>query len=325
MKKTILKNHILFFTSNHETMKELFIPRHLKILVLVSLIIIVATLFLALIKKRLFVLVDVEVSKIAFKLKEDVPNFLSIEDNVSGVKRIIISSFNFAAFKSDTIYSSNEPSNQIVFNTPNIANLNLNMGTSAELSVFSPNRLKVYLANYNRDFFIVPLNDSSILSTDLLNEVDSIHYTTTFISPLDNKIEVYFEADTTLCIVEGDVFNINNVKFLRGEKQQSSILSGNVYIEDLNKSIKLSKNCKLRMNTKEEFTITSLTICGATIHITMEGYTDELYIGNYNRNHAPSMLEYLYNNNQIIILFSSFMAFLNFYLFLLSQYKARNT
>lgn len=304
-------------------MKGFYFSRHLKILVAVSLIIIVTILLLALVKKRLFIVIDVKVSKIAFQLKEDIPNFFSLEDKVSGLKKINISSFTFAAIQSDTIYSSNDPTNQIVFNTPNVANLNLNMGTTAELSVLSPTRLKVYLANYNKEFSIVPQKDSSILSTDMLKEVGFIHYTTTVISPLDNKIQIDFEADTSLYIEEGDVFNINNVKFLRGEKLQSSILSGNVYIEDLNKTIELTKNCKLRLNTNEEFTITSLTISGPTIYVTMEGYTDELFIGNYNRNHAPSMLEYLYNNNYIIILFSSFMAILNFYLFLLSQYKAR--
>jgi hypothetical protein len=319
-----VKNLIPFSTNNHETMKNFFIPHHLKILGAVSLIIIASIIFMVLKKKRVFVIINVEVAKVTFQLKEDISNFLSIEDKVIGINKINISSFYYAIINSDTIYSSNEPSNQIVFNTPNIANLNLNTGTTAELSILSPYRLKLYLANFKRDFSIIPRNDSSFFSSDILKEADSVYtYNSTVIYPLDDRIEIDFEADTSVFIEEGDVFNINNLKFTRGEKQQSSILSGNVYIEDLSKSIELSKNCKLVLNSNEEFTITSLTIYGSIIHLTMEGYTDELYIGNYNRNNAPSILEYLYNNNYLIILFNSFMAILNFYLFLLSQYKAR--
>ena len=100
------------------------------------------------------------------------------------------------------------------------------------------------------------------------------------------------------------------------------MLGGSLQIEETGKTVELSKNRAIAFDADDRFDITELSIENGTITLIFEGHTSSMRIGQAGTGYIPSILEYLYENNFLVMLFNSYMVVLTFMIAISDKWKA---
>lgn len=304
------------------------------------------TLFLlASIKKKVFITGQLEVSHIEMKLDEIVPNFLSINTSSTPLKQLRICTFNSINIPLDSANISilpidNDNTSNVIIKGACLNELDLRSGNRLTVSILGKgNKMRLSGNNFTTVLQLSPMSDtvsfdlkeSFVKGKKVLENIslqfESDRFTNAITSkPLNNEFEIVYQSDTLLYFEEPNTFLVKKLRFENPDKsiRGSTIIDGSIHIEGINSTIQLSKNKKVHFPAHETFEITHFLIKDGVIKINFEGYTEEMVIGHYGNSYVPSILEYLYKNNYLLVLFNSFMTIITFLLFIKRESKSKS-
>jgi hypothetical protein len=330
----------------------------LKILVYSSILIGITLITLFFVKKVVYIILELEVSKVSFMLNKDVESFLSITSNQRCTfKTISVDQFSKAYYiqKKLSANTTNDgnlidsisilPANddvisQLMLTNANINNINIRRKTHLSMEAINkPSSLKLSFTDYHEQITILRANSKKAIHIEsndykLSNgecpaggcDLNSNRIT---LVPKDGVLNIWLHPDSVFSLEEDDVLSVTNLclmtdverdnSYSDSSNARSTILSGTLRIPVLEKEIKLAKRTKVLFSPSDNFYITGLQVSGKSIKLTIEGYTNNIQVGPFGNRHIPSVLEYLYKNNYLIMIFNSFMVVITFLLFLMKE------
>ena len=298
--------------------------------IIASIGLVIVLLILNNIKKKVFITIDLEVLNAKMKINEDVLNFFSLQDSreyseilVSAPHRFNVPSMNSdATMLPDTI----DVLGRSKFKGIAPGRIDLKKNSSVTITAVDNKNVSLLIEGQKSSFIFSPVDSISKFTFDegKRNDIevdDDIQY------PLKESVQVFSKnsvinirliAKDSLSLTEESIFSVTPVGFTRyvGNKKQPGILGGKMHIEETGKDIILYKNEFLSFGGNHHLTVTSLLVQNGKIKLHMEGFTDNVTIGVYGNKYIPSLLEYFSKNNQLVLLFNSFMVVITFILFL---------
>lgn len=332
--------------------------RYFVLLIWVSVLIAAVVLVLSQIKKKVHVIAEVEAAQVAFELTGTVDNFLGINNTVQADYALRISSYEQARFPYQQLRSS---SGELLAEAPGELLLELEEGdpTAAilmdEVAIGSislrashrvvmvtggtqDNSMRIDLARYGQPISFTNLSDTLLLKPkrslaswgDALQDWENeplllqMAYASTLTAhPLDSSISLRLRFDDAQYLAEDDIVRVDHLAFTenKGGQLHSSILKGKITIDETEKTIEFGKNKSLSFALSDEFDITELTLYNDRIRLVFEGETDAMLLGFARDRYIPSVLEYLYHNNFLIILFNSYLVVLTFFISIYNTYR----
>jgi len=330
---------------------------YFKLLVGVSLIIISAVLVLSLIKKKVHVCAEIEASAVSFEVLGQVDNFLGINNNSQSKYNLKVFSFDkaeipYSNFGNDDasitddkegeiiLISNDDESASLSLNDASIGMISLQNGNRVNIKAIKSeaNRVRIDLQDYNKEIefisrepmftlkprkcsFTFAKSDSIFESENLL--VTSVQNKAITATPKDNSLSLRIEFEKNSMLEENDVIPIKNLRFydMSEAGMHSYILSGTLNIIETDKQVSFGKNKTILFNALDKFDITDLVLYGDRVKITFEGETRQMVVGFAENSYVPSLLEYLYKNNFLIILFNSYLIVLTFFISLFKTNK----
>ena len=331
------------------------IAGRIKFLIGVSLVIVIALVVLSQIPIKVHLSVELESTYLEGELQNDVPSFLAVGNNQVSGNGIKVRPFASATLPYETLYDDEEQlldsvpgkltvtpddyTSGLILNGINLKELELEVGNFIEIDAIKTDadRVKLQIHNYQR-------------SLELMNSVQSYPvrfqraYTTIAdapwedplvlhnfnpeiieVEPSEAEIGLRFSMDTNQTLAEDDVIEISKLSFMQvsGEKTRSTLLNAKITIEETGKVINLGKNKTVMFQPEDVWQVTELTVSGNKVALVFDGETDGYTLGNNARSYVPSMLEYIYTNNFLIILFNSFLVIITFFISISKENKAQ--
>lgn len=328
--------------------------RYYKLLIAIALVLGVVIIVLSQIKKTVHVTVEVEASHAAFTLEGSVENFLSINNRAAAGYGIRLASYQQAlvpgaqvlrpedsmlAPATDTlrfIPEDGDPTASLRLEGVAIGKISLRPGHRLELNALSEEsgRMRFHLVDFGDPISLSSLQDTvslrpkrSLLAPEETEAEDMEVLLPAFsaisITPLDKSLQVSLHFAEAASLTEDDVMTISHLSFTenKGGVLHSAILSGKVSILETGKEVAFGKNKTLRFAPGDRFDVTDLSLSGERVRMVFEGETSQMQLGYAGRRYIPSLLEYLYHNNFLLILFNSYMVVISLILSFLGSIK----
>lgn len=290
--------------------------------------------------------IDLEVNACEFALSRPLDNFLNL-NFANHLGKIRLSEFSFLALKSDSVAIDefinieeealpymvspiqSDPTASISLNNINVGNLNFQEGEGIYVDRVQEdsNQILLRLSNFGNDIQLIPISelanvklrncevqfsDSVVQSRTLKARIDGQNEMV--ISPLNNSLTIRVDLPAGLLLSEDYPINISQISFLEhrpNRQRKSSVLSGNLRIEETNESYQLRKNVGLNV-IPTDLQINSFEISGKKIKLELVGQVEKITIGDSERNILPTWLEYLNSNNYLLVLLNSYLVIITF-------------
>lgn len=330
------------------------LSRHYKTLAAIALVLGLVIIVLSQIKKTVHVTVAVEASHAAFGLEGSVENFLSINNKAAADYALRLSSYGRAGFQVNQVQSAagdvlaagpqelvlipeeGDPTASLGLQGVAIGKIALAPGHRLEINSLpdEPARMRLNLVDYGEAISLVNMSDSirlspkrSLLAADE-SEAEDMHLlmapgSPITVQPLDNSLSISLRFETAQTLAEDDVMTISQLSFTENKAGvlHSAILGGKVSILETGTTIDFGKNKSLSFAPGDRFDVTELDLSGERIRMVFEGETSNMRLGYAGRRYIPSMLEYLYKNNFLIVLFNSYMVVISLIASLLGGWR----
>jgi len=319
-----------------------------KLVALVSVIVLFILLILNILKIDVNISGRIEASSVSFKLENGVTSFLS-----GGVgnrfKEIGITSFSQGSVYYDSaneneilrnksghlIIKPDDITSLITFKSISLINLDLNPGSNINMTVAVKEPLKgsLRITNQDRGIVLAPLkkNINMFISDAIL--MDGTRKLSTFENknvdlsvdtnklikflPRNDDIKIHFAFENKTEYIETDLIIVKNLGFIHEDEEnliRSSVLGGEIYIEETNKKLKLIGNRFLQFDKNDVFEISSLKISDGKIIIQFDGKAKHLLIGSGEDKYLPSILQYMGTNQFYVTLLNSYLIIITFFI-----------
>ncbi len=325
-----------------------------KLLTFISVIIFAVLLVMTQIKKEVHVEVEVETTQLHFTLENGLSNFLAINRTGAEMGKITLASFSQVAIPSEKILDpeyqpldssaktlsfqpeENDIAGKLVFTKVNPAGIELFPGNQVNITAIGNehNQIRLNLDNYAHDIRFIPQSDTfpvklkmalgSVGNRSFDDKIHVVNGPEILATPMEQAISMRFSFDASFQLLEEEVVSVSHVGFASTDTEvwRSGILKGLVTVDETGKKIKLTRNKKLAFAREDKFDITELMIFHDKIKVVMEGNTSAMAVGQSGLRYIPSLLEYLYKNNFLIILFNSYMVIITFFITISEKNKA---
>jgi len=315
-----------------------------KFLTVVSLVLLGTLLILTFIKKKVHVTGTLELSRVSFAVQNNVPNFLGVNNTETGLKKLYASAFSKAVLPYQQlettfgevldsmageliVFPEDDYTASLRLELVNIGDIGLSSGDKIHINALKDydNRIKLDFESYSSQIEL--FGESNFMSVKLRDAYG------TYLSDKETDKELYLNLEGSeiisitptakaMCLTmefkenenlqEEDVLVTKafQTMYSDGKKMRSGVLNGSIHIEETNKSVSFGRNKTVLFDSTAVIEITDLAVYGDKIKVVFETYTDELTIGDTPNHYIPHMLEYLSNNNFLVIIFNSYMALL---------------
>lgn len=313
-------------------------------------------LVLTQLKKRVYVHGTVEVSAVHFTLGGSVPNFLALNQTDADLRSLAVSSFReirapyslLLSEDDDTLDANvntlsilpeeNDPLAKATFGNVQTGEIELVAGNQVHLSAPTAFTQACFLTVTEVNTALPLVNSEELVTLRPKNALASYpagqtderlqlveHGQPIFeVEPLLGTLDLrlLFAGDFELS--EDDVVPVTGLEFAeeRNGIVRSTVLGGSIAVEETGNTVELSKNRKLAFDAADAFDITELRVQGGNITLVFEGYTESMRIGQAGDGYVPSLLEYLYENNFMVMLFNSYMVVITFMIAISDKWKA---
>lgn len=334
-------------------------PKRIQLLWLLSALLLAVLYLLSIWTKPGYVVAEVNASEVRFKLDTAVHNLMQLNRRLGQAQSISVGRFAFITLGEGVVAAEEEPENgtlgvwqiqpeeeDVSTHTTVFSDLlpdfeTLPKDTEIRMAVrerrLGGYELRMELTNLHEGIFLTPQHDTVHIKPkraqvhapkEGVTFEEEVYINTTHqlpwqLIPQEGQLVLTFTFDGQPVLQEEDVMFVSGLKFntILPDRERSSILSGTLRIEESDTEVDLGRNSWMHLGQDDTWEITSLALSRDAFHLFFEGQTNQLELSYSKRNYLPTVLEWLVNNNYLLLLFNSYMIVIGIYLSVTDRYR----